>query len=67
MIVTRRSRRRPEYLKVDNEIMNITSNFVYLSCCLSENNKLEETKRHISLANKTYFSLLPIMRSRDVH
>ena len=43
-------------------------NFNYLGCNLSKDaNETDEIKRRIQLANKTYFSVLPIINSKLAH
>jgi hypothetical protein len=52
---------------VDHNIQVVDS-FVYLGSCITkDNDEYVEIQRRLKLANKAYFSLLAVMRCKDIH
>lgn len=46
----------------------VVGEFIYLGSSITqENEETSEVKRRITAANRTYFSLFPILKSRSVH
>jgi len=49
------------------DMIEVVDEFVYLGTCITKHrDELEDTRRRIGLANNTYHSLLPLMKSRQV-
>jgi hypothetical protein len=50
-----------------NVKLEVASNFTYLCTSLKNNNEeLEETQSRMQAANRTYFSILPLIKSRGI-
>jgi hypothetical protein len=46
----------------------VADSFVYLGSCITkDNDEYTEIQRRLKSANKTYFSLLDVMRCKDIH
>jgi hypothetical protein len=49
------------------DMIEVADKFVYLGTCSTKHrDEMEDIKRRIGLANDTYHSLLPLMKSRGV-
>jgi hypothetical protein len=47
--------------------LEVVSNFTYLCTSLTNNNEeLEETQSQMQAANRAYFSILPLIKSRGI-
>jgi hypothetical protein len=47
---------------------HMVNNFIYLGSCITkDNNEQVEIQRRLKLADKSYYSLYAIMKSRDIY
>lgn len=69
MLQSRRQRRRiGQNITIEDHNFEVVNNFTYLgSNITNENEEVQEIHKRIAAANRTYFSLLPIMKSKNVH
>lgn len=59
---------QPTYIDIEGDRIEVVKEFIYLgSIFQKEGEDCQEIKRRIHLANKTYFSLLPIFKCKDIH
>jgi hypothetical protein len=55
-------------LRTADHNIPVMDSFVYLGSCITrDNDECKEIKRRLKLANKAYFSLLAIMRCKDIN
>jgi hypothetical protein len=68
MFQTRIQNRVDQQLVVGDHSIEVVDSFVFLGSCIADdNNELKEIQRRLMLANKSYFSLVAVMRSGDIH
>jgi hypothetical protein len=57
-----------EQLRIGDHHIQAVDSFVYLGpCTTKDNDEYIEIQRRLKLANKAYFSLLAVMRCKDIH
>jgi hypothetical protein len=62
------TQRGTEQLRIGDHNIEMVDSFVYLGSCITrDNDEYIEIQRWLKLANKTYFSLLPVMRCKAIH
>ncbi|PSN57778.1 hypothetical protein C0J52_07260 [Blattella germanica] len=67
-MITRRKIRKPEYFEMETQNMEIVNQFKYLGCSLTEDNEeINEIRKRIHAANRTYAALTNIFKTRDIH
>lgn len=64
---TRSRRTLEQNAQIGKHSFGVVDSFRYLGFCLTRNNKTEEVQNRIMAANRTYDSLLPIMKPKDVN
>jgi hypothetical protein len=68
VLQTRTQSMETEQLRIDDHNIQVVDSFVYLGSCITKDNgEYIETQRRLKLANKAYFSLLAVMRCKDIH
>jgi hypothetical protein len=67
MVQTRCNTHIGKEMKIGGDTV-VVDEFVCLGICITKyRDELKDIKRRIGLASNTYHSLLPIMKSREVH
>jgi hypothetical protein len=57
-----------QHITIEDEKLEFVDNFVYLGTCITANNdEVTGIQRRIKIANKTFFSILSILKCNDVH
>jgi hypothetical protein len=57
-----------QQLRNGDHNIQVVDSFVYLGSCITkDNDEYNEIQRRLKLANKAYFSLLAVMRCKDIH
>jgi hypothetical protein len=57
-----------QQLRIGYHNIQVVDSFVYLGSCITkDNDEYIEIQRRLQLANKAYFSLLAVMRCKDIH
>jgi hypothetical protein len=57
-----------QQLQIGDHNIQVVDSFVYLGSCITkDNDEYNEIQRRLKLANKAYFSLLAVMRCKDIH
>jgi hypothetical protein len=60
--------RETEQLRIGDYNIQVIDSLVYLGyCIIKDNDEYIEVQRRLKLANKAYFSLLAVMRCKDIH
>lgn len=67
MVTSTSDRQYGQNVTINGHTFKVVDNFVYLGSQLnSDNNIVDEIKRRVTLGNRSYFSLLRILRSKSV-
>lgn len=67
MIITHSNRPREQNVQINAHTFKVVNEFVYLGSQLNTDNSImDEIKRRITLGNRSYYSLLNILRSKSV-
>jgi len=68
VLIQSKERRYPELeISIGNVKLEVASNFTYLGTRLmNKNEELEEIQSRIQAANRAYFSVLPLIKSRGI-
>jgi hypothetical protein len=67
VLIQSKERRYPEWISIRNVKLEVASNFTYLGTRLmNKNEELEEIQSQIQAANRAYFSILPLIKSRGI-
>jgi hypothetical protein len=57
-----------QQLRIGDHNIEVVDSFVYLgSCIITDNDEYIEIERRLKLANKAYFTLLGVMRCKDIN
>jgi hypothetical protein len=57
-----------QHITTEDQELEFVDNFVYLGTCITaNNNETTEIQRRIKIANKTFFSILSILKCNAVH
>jgi hypothetical protein len=68
VLIQSKERRYPEWeISIRNVNLEVANNFAYLGTHFTSNNEeLEEIQSRIHVANRTYFSILPLIKSHGI-
>lgn len=67
MIISPSNRQHEQSVTIDTHTFKVVNKFVYLGSQLnSDNDIMDEIKRRITLGNRSYYSLLKMLRSKSV-
>jgi hypothetical protein len=57
-----------QHLRIGDHNNQVVDSFVYLGFCITkDNDEYIEIQRQLKVANRAYFSLLDVMRCKDIH
>jgi hypothetical protein len=68
VLQTRTQSEETQQLRIGYHNIQVVDSFVYLGSCITKDiDEYIEIQRQLQLANKAYFSLLAVMRCKDIH
>jgi hypothetical protein len=68
VLQTRTQSRETEQLRIGDLNIQVVDSFVYLDSCITkDSDEYIEIQRRLKLPNKAYFSLLAVMRFKDIY